>query len=690
MTATVYLGRAGPLPLGRPIGRGGEGEVFALADASGRALKVYAQPDAAREAKVRSMVHAGLAASCPNVAFPEELAFRGDGSFAGFTMRLVDGCQAIHELYAPASRRRTFPGAEWRFLVRAALNTARMLDRVHAAGAVVGDINGSGVLVSRHAVVSLIDADSFQWGADHPCRVGVPEFTPPELQGRSLSEAIRTIDHDGFGLAVMVFELLFLGRHPHAGTPRGRDLPLARAIAQGAFAYSAVRQVALAPPRGTLLLTDLPPGLRVLFERAFAIGIGPRPLPAEWIGELGRLEATISPCTTNDRHARPAPDGKCPWCRIERITGSSLFGGDATVPTDTVHQPVRSPITTVAEGVLRRARAMSGDRLTPDRRHIGGDRADGTPRRPMSSGAHESAGEKGTGHAAGERLQTERRYLRERDHLSAVLDSWRSRVGAWKAHQAAELLAEELRRHDRIALRQAGELSEIEPRLTAERVGIELEATRLARASINGVGPQRIDILSACGMVTAADLSRGSLEALDGVGERTIVALLLWRDALAVSVGRRVMVSPDEVAAIGAEARRRHRAEIAASERILDAMARELERAIADLTVMAGRRDAELEEAGLAFGRTAAELRRLGPISPPSGAAPVDVVSALKVATAALSSSAKRKRRGGCPRCGAAMVKRWAGSGAASNRPFMGCTSFPGCTGTRPLRRRKP
>ena len=67
-----------------------------------------------------------------------------------------------------------------------ALNIARVFAHIHDTGCVIGDINQRSILVSPTATVAFIDADSFQI-CDGPqrylCVVGVPEYTPPELQG---------------------------------------------------------------------------------------------------------------------------------------------------------------------------------------------------------------------------------------------------------------------------------------------------------------------------------------------------------------------------------------------------------------------------------------------------------------------------------------------------------------------------
>ncbi|NJM53317.1 MAG: hypothetical protein HC846_07920, partial [Blastocatellia bacterium] len=60
----------------------------------------------------------------------------------------------------------------------------------------------------------------------------------PELQGIDLSEVEREKKHDNFGLAVIIFQLLFLGRHPFAGNYLGdEDKSLEDCIREYRFAY---------------------------------------------------------------------------------------------------------------------------------------------------------------------------------------------------------------------------------------------------------------------------------------------------------------------------------------------------------------------------------------------------------------------------------------------------------------------
>ena len=235
------------ISLGKLIGKGGEGKVYSLDSSSGAAAKLYhSRLRVEREEKVRAIVNGGFAAKTDLVAYPREIVSDRRGRFLGFLMHFVSGYQPIHQLYSPKSRQRHFPEVDYRFIIRAALNLARAIGKVHQTGCVIGDINHSGILVSHDSRIALIDADSFQFRLEYktyPCVVGVPDFMPPELHGENLTTLVRSVDHDNFGLAVAIFHLLFMGRHPYAGLYEGPDLSIGEAIAQNSFAFSLQRPI---------------------------------------------------------------------------------------------------------------------------------------------------------------------------------------------------------------------------------------------------------------------------------------------------------------------------------------------------------------------------------------------------------------------------------------------------------------
>ncbi len=329
MTPQVFSADMKPLRLGRRIGKGGEGEVYTLEGNSEQVVKFYTVAEkASREAKIRKMIEDGLANITPLIAFPIALVRDKTGAFAGFTMAKISGHYPLHELYAPGARKAAFPNADYRFLVRSATNIARAVGSAHHSRCVIGDINHSGILVSEDGRAALIDADSFQISdgpTRHDCRVGTPDYTPPELQGRKLQGVLRTPIHDAFGLAVVIFQLLWMGRHPYSGKYSKGELPLERAISEFRFAYS-MRATGMAPPPAVPGLQDFPPGIAAAFEQAFGPE-GPivRPAAKQWIGLLQELETSLVKCARSPLHFYPGQAPECPWCRTERVFGAQLF-----------------------------------------------------------------------------------------------------------------------------------------------------------------------------------------------------------------------------------------------------------------------------------------------------------------------------------------------------------------------------
>ncbi len=327
--------------LGARIGQGGEGAVCELQGQPGVVAKIFHQPLPAQRAdKIRAMAALRTPALDRLTAWPLGLLSLPDGRAIGVKMPRVVGHRDIHQLYNPKSRRTAFPRADWRFLVRVSANVARAFATVHAEGAVIADVNHGGVLVGGDARVRLIDCDSFQvtvGGRCFPCDVGVPIFTPPELQDRSLTGVIRSENHDNFGLAVMIFLVLFMGRHPFAGRYLGEgDMPIEQAIKEHRFAYGRDHDyAAMEQPPGTPPLAIVSPPVAELFERAFAMSAprGGRPSAAEWIEALETLAGKLGECQVGIAHWYLADLPECPWCRVEAATGVPLFSGamsDAT------------------------------------------------------------------------------------------------------------------------------------------------------------------------------------------------------------------------------------------------------------------------------------------------------------------------------------------------------------------------
>lgn len=368
-----FLEAGKSVPLGPKLGGGGEAEVFAVANDSSLVAKLYHAGSSDRIAKLRVMVgnppeDPAIAQGHISICWPMRLLFDHLGSPVGFLMRRIDYATSIplFKIYNPLDRRRSAVGFTWRYLVQAAANIARVVEALHARGYVIGDLNESNILVANTALVSFVDCDSMQvpnaaTGKVFRCPVGKPEFTPPELQGRDFSTIDRHIEHDNFGLATLVFLLLYEGVHPFAGVWRGSGdpPPLEQRIQRS---YSPYFGASVSPMPVALPFDVTPPDVRDLFARCFVQGRSEprlRPGAREWHVVLQQLERSLRTCTLNSRHLFSDHLSNCPWCtKTKRLGGFDYFpekittgsyGTAAPTPAKPTTVPAQGPLPTPAQ-----------------------------------------------------------------------------------------------------------------------------------------------------------------------------------------------------------------------------------------------------------------------------------------------------------------------------------------------------
>ncbi|WGS26110.1 hypothetical protein [Bradyrhizobium sp. ISRA464] len=550
--------------LGKLLGRGGEGAVFEIVGQPDLVAKIY-HPDKARERqqKIPAMVASGLQAKVSNAAFPIAPLYEGAGTFAGFTMRRIGKQKPVHELYSPASRRNEFPNADYRLLLRTSLNIAKAVAAVHATGCVIGDLNHSGILVGADATATLIDCDSFQFSKDGKtfyCAVGVPDYTPPELQGRSLENILRTPNHDAFGLGVAIFSLLFLGRHPFAGRYRGRgDMPEERAIAEYRFAYSVdTSRTQTEPPPFAPTLAYVPREMASAFEACFGPSgaSGGRPKPADWISLLQQAESQLVKCTATAGHYyfSSAPD--CPWCRLEKaIPGFVAFPSPLIINTTT--PPNLGQLINAIRGVTDPGSAPALSSAMPTVQSV--------PSAQNKGSLDSSAGQfllstvggiaaaillglgfvppliglVALGASAYFALRNPKKPHANGPRSYQLKQAWDQVEQRYRTEGDASRFAE-ARRQSELRIREYNDLPNEESRRLADlsrrqremQLKHFLDRFSLVNAKIKNVGSARKATLRSHGIDTAADISRQSIEQIPGFGPATASLLLSWRAGL--------------------------------------------------------------------------------------------------------------------------------------------------------------
>src|SRR4051812_25364319 len=314
----------------KPFAIGGEGAVFDVLNKADVVAKLYNKPQSRERCdKLRAMAKLCSPDLLKIAAWPTATLNAGNSaSIDGILMPRIADYLEIHHLYSVAQRKKDFPEADWGFLLHTARNCAIAFEAVHAHGHVVGDVNQKNVMVSKKGIVAFVDCDSFQVAEGSRifrCGVGVPEYTPPELHGKNFASLDRDANHDLFGLAVLIFHLLMMGRHPFSGVPLVKaDIPIEKAIQEGYYAYTRNTDKArLKPPPHVPPVTMLDPSVLDLFDQAF--GAGRRPAATEWRTSLDAAMKQLVRCKNDPRHSYLAASGKCPWCDLIAVARLMFF-----------------------------------------------------------------------------------------------------------------------------------------------------------------------------------------------------------------------------------------------------------------------------------------------------------------------------------------------------------------------------
>ncbi len=581
-----------PVELAEELGRGGEGVVFAVVGQPELVAKLYnAVPDGDASEKLTYLVQLGeTSPELPQVsAWPLALLRDGDGAVRGFVMQRLDGPQPLHHLYSPEQRKSLFPNATWRTLVETAAECARLFATLHARGVVVGDVNERNVLVNHAGQLVLVDADSFQVQRDdkvYVTGVGVVDYTPPELQGSDFRSAVRSTNHDRFGLAVLLFKLLFMGRHPFSG---GADGDLAAAIAAKQYDYAQVAERL----KHLIPLAILPKNLQDMFVAALTGD--ERPTPEQWRAQLQTLAASLTVCSDAPLHVLPPTMARCPWCAIESLLNYAYFArqdrdgfasrwtpreqqlqelrlalAETWAPPDpTVYLlPAEQPAAVV---VARRALRIH---VPVDPRSwylgvLGGLAVLAGLARLALAGVLDHVGQLAMSGgvltwslARWLRWRFKQPWLRELATLHTLLDQVEHSGDAWRVE------AYQFRSRDRQLLKRFGQLAAQHEGVVAFRTA-ELERllldsideamrpalakVRLQDAELPGqVGEARRQALRIRGILTAADVDERQLQGLPGFTPPIIAALVQWRQALEVRLGgrKRPAARPEHRAAI--------------------------------------------------------------------------------------------------------------------------------------------
>ena len=266
-------------------------------------------------------------------AWPKSALKNGQGDCVGFLMPEIKDGKELIDVYNPQRRKQLKLEIDWRFLHTTALNIVSIIEALHTAGYVLGDIKPQNILVNNRALPSIIDTDSFQVinpknGKVYNCLVGSEGYTPPELIGKDFDSIEQTEVHDRFRLGVILYQLLFGGNNPFQGkwTGAGEIPDINELICQGLWVNGSTNLIAAVAR--TIPLEIVHPEVQQCFLKCFNDGHknpNLRPTAREWLEALRTGNDNLTICGRVDSHYYSRTFGNCYWCDRSTNLGVDIF-----------------------------------------------------------------------------------------------------------------------------------------------------------------------------------------------------------------------------------------------------------------------------------------------------------------------------------------------------------------------------
>lgn len=279
------------------IAEGSEGDIYTIKNHHARLAKIIKSARLDNQKRVKMTVITQLP-SVPNTAWPIETLI-SDQHIVGYVMPYIENTKPIHHFFAKHD-------SDYRMRYTIAYNLAQCVQTIHTHGHIIGDINEQNMVVKPDATVWAVDCDSMQLMSHNDiyrCVRTRDEYTPPELIKCNVHTTIRTPNHDAFGLAVLIFQLL-MGISPFHGIAKHAQHTATRIDLEclSNFIFPHISNPYFQPPDYSLPFAALPSTIQTLFIKAFTTTI--RPTPFVWKQELNSIINTLTKCPNN--HAVPA------------------------------------------------------------------------------------------------------------------------------------------------------------------------------------------------------------------------------------------------------------------------------------------------------------------------------------------------------------------------------------------------
>lgn len=210
----VYSRLFGTIQLLDPIAEGGEGKIYATRD-NDRVCKIYLREMITdhRRDKLQLMLQRRI--QYHGICWPLDMLTNTNGHFVGYVMPKALGIPLQKAMFVKPLLLKNYPHWTKKNLVALCLQILDKIQYLHQNNILIGDINPLNILLHEDDDVYFVDTDSYQI-EQYPCPVGMVNYTPPELQGKSFKSVMRTLEHENFAIATLLFMILLPGKPPYS------------------------------------------------------------------------------------------------------------------------------------------------------------------------------------------------------------------------------------------------------------------------------------------------------------------------------------------------------------------------------------------------------------------------------------------------------------------------------------------
>lgn len=207
----VFTLNHGSFHLGDRIGEGEHGTVYKAA--KGYACKIFNSEQISEQTyqKLAEMLKTPVADEA--ISWPLDLVFNEQKEFIGYMMRQGRGESLQRIIKTKPYLLKRFPDWTRKNLIELSLTILRHVAQLHDKGIVIASLDMDNILIDSDKKLTFINTDGFQVGSFQGERFLV-NFTPPELMDSE--PQLHSIQHDLYGIAVLMFQILLPGKLPYA------------------------------------------------------------------------------------------------------------------------------------------------------------------------------------------------------------------------------------------------------------------------------------------------------------------------------------------------------------------------------------------------------------------------------------------------------------------------------------------